>query len=213
MRTCPACGEDTEAETTQPCTECGFSPVGTGDEASFETTDWSAETPQAPPPPPAQQPPAQQPPAPGQEPPAPTDPQPQYGFPEPTPEPAEKSKPRVAPIWIVLILIGIAWQGFNLFNGCGGIFGSNPGPTADEAESALESDAALQGVEGPAADCPDSAEDTEVGETFDCTLSNLDGESATIVVTNRDDSFEWSRASFTPLIPPGGASPLEQTPN
>lgn len=33
MRTCPACGEDTESGYAEPCTECGFSPNGEGDEA------------------------------------------------------------------------------------------------------------------------------------------------------------------------------------
>ena len=28
MRTCPACGEDTDAGYTEACTECGFSAVG-----------------------------------------------------------------------------------------------------------------------------------------------------------------------------------------
>jgi hypothetical protein len=28
VRTCPACGEDTEAGYAEPCTECGFSPTG-----------------------------------------------------------------------------------------------------------------------------------------------------------------------------------------
>ena len=32
MRTCPACGEDTESGHSEPCTECGFSPNGEGDE-------------------------------------------------------------------------------------------------------------------------------------------------------------------------------------
>ena len=124
MRTCPACGKDTEAQTTEPCTECGFSPVGT-----------TGAPPEA---------------SVGEAPPS------GYGFPdEPeAPAPARKGS-GVAPIWIVLIVIGLAWQAFNLLDGCGEIFVDNPGPTPEETESALESDASRQGVASPTADCPD----------------------------------------------------------
>jgi Domain of unknown function (DUF4333) len=208
VRTCPACGEDTKAETTEPCTECGFSPVGTEDEAPWEESVWAEEAaPEAPEPPPQVT-----------TAPAPSDAEPQasttapapaeapgYGFPdEPEPPAPARSRPRVAPIWIVLILVGIAWQAFNLFDGCGEIFSDKPGPTAEESESALEDDAALQGLTGANVACPDSAEDTEVGANFECTITSASGESANVTVTNREDNFEWSRAPFFRLQRGGG---------
>jgi hypothetical protein len=212
MRTCPACGEDTEAQTTEPCTECGFSPVAQ-DPATIEAAPtppeedrWGSQPPPASPPPEAAGPPgAPSTPPPGAPPPASTDQQPQYGFPDEPAEPAEaqKRRPRVAPIWIVLILIGIAWQAFNISDGCGDILSSSPGPTASETEDALVADAEAQGVQGPSADCPDSAQDTEVGNTFNCTMTNAAGAEAPITVTNLEESFEWSRASFLPLLPTG----------
>ncbi len=201
MRTCPACGEDTKAETTEPCTECGFSPVAPEDDPSWDQSVWAEEAAaqaprtatagdQAPAPRDAAAPGAdQQAPAPAET--------PGYGFPDqPEPPAPARSGPRVAPIWIVLILVGIAWQAFNLFDGCGEIFSDKPGPTAEETESALEDDAAAQGLTGATVDCPDSAEDTEVGATFDCTVTASQGRTETITVTNNEDNFEWSREPF-----------------
>ena len=48
MRTCPECGEDTEAGYAEPCTECGFSPTGEP-EIEAEAPPPEIET-QAPPP-------------------------------------------------------------------------------------------------------------------------------------------------------------------
>ena len=203
MRTCPACGEDTKAETTEPCTECGFSPVAPEDDPSWDEGVWAEEaeaqehatfetsTPEAPPPPspPPQAPPTPQAPAPAET--------PGDGFPDqPEPPAPARSGPRVAPIWIVLILVGIAWQAFNLFDGCGEIFSEKTGPTAEETESALEDDAAAQELTGATVECPDSAEDTEVGATFDCTVTASQGRTETITVTNNEDNFEWSREPF-----------------
>ena len=193
MRTCPACGKDTDAETTEPCTECGFSPVAPDEGDVWDESVW-AET-QAP----DVEPevtvggPAPEPPAPAQA------PAPQAPAPAPPPQPT-KRKSGVGAIWIVLIVIGLAWQGFNLFNGCGNILDGAPGPTAEETESALVSDAALQGLVGAEVECPDSAEDTEVGDSFDCTITTKDGNSATVSVTNHEEEFTWSRQPFVELL-------------
>jgi hypothetical protein len=53
VRTCPACGEDTEAGYSEPCTECGFSAIGEQPaEPAPEVT--VGEQQQAPEPPPAE---------------------------------------------------------------------------------------------------------------------------------------------------------------
>ena len=114
MRTCPACGEDTKAETTEPCTECGSSPFAADEGSSWDESAW-ADTPEA-------EPEALV----GSTAPVPAEAQPEYGLPDqpaPAPAPAQK-KARVGAVWILLILAGLAWQGFNLFSGCGDIFDS-----------------------------------------------------------------------------------------
>ena len=122
MRTCPACGKDTKAETTAPCTECGFSPVPPETASSWERTAW-AETSAPPevttgaPPPPA---------------PAPAEPQPEpapeYGLPdEPTSTPAPtQRRGKVGLVWIVVIILGVVWQAIGAFDGCGEISGTIP---------------------------------------------------------------------------------------
>lgn len=193
MRTCPACGEDTEAQTTEPCTECGFSPVSPDDGASWEQSSW-AEAPEATAPDATVEPP------PILAKPPPTDASPEYGLPDatPTPQPATK-KARVGAVWVILILIGLSWQAFSIFDGCGEIFSEATGPTASETEAALVSDAALMGLTVTAS-CPDSAEDTEVGATFECTITSSSGSSASVAIINREDEFEWTRGPFLQLL-------------
>lgn len=200
MRTCPACGEDTKAETTEPCTECGFSPVSPEDGASWEQSSW-AETPETTVPETTEEP---QPIVVGPTADAPTRAQ-DYGLPEPTPPPQPTAKkPRVGAVWVILILIGFAGQAFNLFDGCGEIFDEATGPTAEETEAALVSDATMLGLDGATARCPDSAEDTEVGGRFDCTITTASGSSASVTVTNHEEDFEWSRQPLFGLLRQGG---------
>ncbi len=204
MRTCPACGEDTKAETTEPCTECGFSPVSPDDGPAWEDSAWAA-APEAPAPKTSVEPAAEptfstEPtaePSPAPEP----QPTPVYGLPdEPEAPKPPPGRGRIGLGWVVIVLIGLAWQGFNLFDGCGEVFNSEPGPTAEETESALESDAAFQGLTASTANCPDSAEDTEVGSSFDCEITTASGNSGTVTVTNREEQFEWPRGPFVELL-------------
>jgi ribosomal protein L37E len=116
MRTCPACGKDTKAETTAPCTECGFSPVPPETASSWERTAW-AET-SAPPEVTTGAPPQ----------PAPAEPQPEpapeYGLPdEPTSTPAPIQRTgKVGLVWILVIILGVVWQAIGAFDGCGDAF-------------------------------------------------------------------------------------------
>ena len=184
VRTCPACGKDTRAETTEPCTRCGFSPAGESGSVSAETVgtlerggvsgDYEL--------------------------PAPSEPAPS-GSPSPTPSPTRRSGIGPGAIWIVIILIGIASQAADGFEGCADAFEQKPGPTAQEAEDALLADAQEIGLSGVTVDCPDSAEDTEAGASFECTVTDPGtGATVPIEVTNREDSFEWSRRPFAELL-------------
>lgn len=210
MRTCPACGKDTEAETTSPCTECGFSPLTDPDGATWEQSSWAGTTetpaeepvftPVEGPPPVASSPESvEAPPEAGST----TEPEPAstgYGFPDTPqpPAPAKRTGVGRLVVWVVVaIAIGVA-NFSSVFDGCDSI-GSKPGPTAGETESAIVSDAAIQGLTGATAECPGSAEDTEVDATFQCTVTAPSGASQPITVTNHEDSFEWSRQPFFKL--------------
>ena len=181
MRTCPACGKSTRAESTEPCTRCGFSPTDESGQPSRETIgtvehgegrDASG-----------------------------------YRLPDPSqpaPTPAPTRRRRGIPagaIWIVILFIWVAAQALGDSEGCSGAFDQKPGPTAQEAEDALSSDAAQVGLTGVEVECPDSAEDADVGESFDCTVTDPgSGDAVTVTVTNREDSFEWSRGPFGELL-------------
>lgn len=210
MRTCPACGKDTEAEATSSCTECGFSPVSDDDGATWEQSSWEG----------AADAPADDPViSPWEDPPAsveeaqrkleesaaatttPEAASTDYGFPDTPQPPPTARKPGAGRALLVLVIaIGIGIANFSsVLDGCDGI-GSKPGPTAEETEAALVSDAALQGgLVGVTAACPDSAEDTEVDATFVCTVTAASGRRQAITVTNLEDSFEWSRQTFFKL--------------
>jgi len=180
VRTCPACGKSTRAESTEPCTRCGFSPTDESGQPSWETigtvergdgSDVSGYR------------------------------LPDPSQPAPTPTGSRRRGLGAGAIWIVILLIWVAAQALGDFEGCSDAFDQKPGPTAQEAEEALSSDAALVGLTGIEVECPDSAEDAEVGQSFDCTVTDPgSAEEVTVAVTNRGESFEWSRAPFEELL-------------
>lgn len=204
MRTCPNCGRNTSAETTSPCTKCGWfpgAPVDVG-EISAGSTPYETGEASFPAPEPAPSPTR------GDTPPAPAPSRgdgPSFPAPQPSPSPMPSPLPRrrgpsIGAIWLILIVVGIISQAAGALDGCGEAFEEKPGPTAEEVESALASDAEMLGLAGASASCPDSSEDTEVGQTFDCTVTAATGQAATVTVTNGDGEFEWSRASFFQLL-------------
>lgn len=187
MRTCPACGKDTDAGAVEPCTECGFSPIDPQtygeqpstptepDEATFEVGEdsepgrWGrGEAPD--------------------EPPVATEPAPQEGPGEP-----EQQQPRRIGgiVWLIVAAVAI------IVNATG-IFDREPGPQQSEVEAAIAVDARELGFEAKVR-CESGAEDTEVGGTFDCVATAPSGRRATVTVTNNEDSYEWNTAPLVRL--------------
>jgi hypothetical protein len=140
VRTCPACGDETEAGYAEPCTECGFSPDG-----------------------------------------------------EQPPEAATKRKrPAVRGlVWLALIAAAIGAERLGVFDG-------STGPDPGQVEQAIADDARQYHAE-VTVDCPDDADETEVGESFECTAANAAGDTATVTVINNEDSFEWQSGPLSTL--------------
>lgn len=180
MRTCPACGEDTEASSVEPCTECGFSPV---DPAQFETepdprfetvgfeeADATFEVGSA------------------EAPPAPAEPAPEQ---EPSSEKKKRPWASLA-IWLTVALAAFAAER-------AGLFGEATGPAPEEVENALVAYAAARGGT-VTVDCPSDTEDTEIGGSFDCVATNPRGQTRAVTVTNNETDFEWDGTPLVELI-------------
>ena len=197
MRTCPACGEDTEAGSAEACTECGFSPadpevfetepdpryepVGFEPEPEPEATFEVGST-EAPPAPPTE---------PSQIEPAPAEPAPS----EPAPTAPKRSLRRRSAFWIAIAAVIFLAD----FTGAFGIFDDPTGPTPEEVEGALVHYASEQGGT-VTVDCPEDTEDTEVGDSFDCVATNARGQTRTVTVTNNEDDFSWNGKPLIQLI-------------
>ena len=140
----------------EPCTRCGFSPLG--DQVPDEV--------------PASEP-------------VPLPPG-DAGAPETTGKPNRKGL-ITSILWAA---VGFAiWIAIQSFDG----FESPTGPDADEAESALVASAAGLGV-SVNAECPDDSEDTDVGDSFECVVTSIDGDQITLTVDNNEDDFTWRTA-------------------
>ena len=96
----------------------------------------------------------------------------------------------MVPIAILAVVVGL--EGF-------GLLGSDPGPTDEEVESALEDEGATLGISELTVDCPDDAAETEVDARLECTIATPAGTSAQVTVMNHEDEFEWSRQPFFEL--------------
>lgn len=181
-RTCPACGSETDAGAVQPCTECGFSPIdeppqlGGAEVASEPVSDWDESS---------------------------------FGVgtngdegspvvtePRVSPRQHEAAERRARlPAVIVLALV--------MVGGAGALWGTGlidtpPGPNPDDVEGQIALDAAAFGVKATI-ECPDSASETEVGETFECVATTNGGRSVTIRVINNEDTYEWNPQPLTRL--------------
>lgn len=108
MRTCPNCGKDTRAETTQPCSRCGFSP-GVPDDASFDVSGGSVNFPQAE---------RVETTYGGEQPQDSSAPEPGFGLPD-EPPPAPQGTQRRNPPWLLLfIVLVLVAQGLARAAGC-----------------------------------------------------------------------------------------------
>ncbi len=178
MRSCPACGEDTKAGYAEACSKCGFSPAGPQQpEESFQVgevgTVGEVEIP----------------PWRGE-----TSPSPEEKA--PAPEEASKRK-RGGPgigtlIWLLIIGGSLVVDGL-------GVFDEVSGPDPAEVEAQL----VLAGSELGAtltADCPEDADQTEVGGSFRCVLTTETGEIASIAVLNNENSYEYARREVVALV-------------
>jgi hypothetical protein len=209
MRTCPNCGKDTDAGVTEPCTVCGFSPLGESsaelddspewrsafdqpDEAftpaddsfasadeSFKAADESFPDPDDP--------------LSGQ---AEEDEQPTGtvddgasdadGVEE---QPVKKKRHHLITLIVIAVLAVIG-----ILDG-----GDDPtGPQAGDVESALIADGVKLGVV-VTVDCDDSIEDTKVGKRFTCEATNQAGDVRTVHLVNKRHSFVWQRDSLIEL--------------
>jgi hypothetical protein len=80
----------------------------------------------------------------------------------------------------------------------GGSSTDHTGPSADEVENALIDSGAKHRV-AVTVSCPESIQDTPVGSPFTCTATNQHGDSRTVTVINRQDSFAWNPQPFFEL--------------
>lgn len=182
MRTCPACGEDTEAGYAETCSECGFSPAGPQQpEESFEVGEVGE---------------VEIPPSPGETPPRPGEPSPSPEETGPGPEQTSKRK-RGGPgigtlIWLLVIGGSLAADGL-------GVFDEVSGPDPAEVEAQLVLDGSELGAT-LTADCPDDADQTEVGGSFECVLTTEAGGTATIEVLNNENTYEYRRRDVVALV-------------
>jgi hypothetical protein len=189
MRTCPACGEDTEASYAEPCTECGVSATGEPATAPEPEPEPQVE--------PATEPEVE--PAPEFEQPAPAPPSPESAIatgPEPPPEPpaeAPAEKKRSPARWF--LWLGIVAAGVGIY--LSGAFETPTGPDADQVEESIAG-SAPRGVE-ITVDCPDDSDETPVGGTFTCTATGPNGRTVEIVVTNHEETFEWDTGPLNTL--------------
>ena len=182
MRTCPACGEDTEAGYAETCSECGFSPAGPQQpEESFEVGEVGE---------------VEIPPSPGETLPSPGEKTPSPGETDPSPEEPSKGK-RGGPgigtlIWLVIIGGSLVVDGL-------GVFDEVSGPDPANVEAQLVLDGSELGAT-LTADCPDDADQTEVGGSFECVLTTEAGGTATIEVLNNENTYEYRRRDVVALV-------------
>jgi Domain of unknown function (DUF4333) len=104
----------------------------------------------------------------------------------PPPAPPEARKrlaPRLA-VWLIALAVLFGITKLDLF-------ADKPGPTADAVETAIADNAQKAFGITVTVECPDDADETEVNQTFVCTVTDPEGESMQISVTNRDDTFSW----------------------